>query len=270
MEVQKTEPCNLCVIGTLHRGHVLQPRFPLALLHHLLDLYAPDLVLLEIRAAQLAAGHWEDAPFEMAYLAHHAEDRGIAIAAFDWWQEPETPNTSPELDTAPAEVLSEIAELERSELYPPFEVVHAPGSDTRLLRLLNARARRPSGDFHWAQRQAWMNHAATQAIEERRAKRCMLFAGYYHRMELEHYLSRVLHATVTSPLSLPIRWPEVDPCAQAPAQVIARWRQSAARLRERSAISGGVQGKALARQARQLEHIAEHGGACTLALDELP
>ena len=75
------------VVGTEHGGHVTTPGYPMSKLGALIDAYKPDLVLVEIRPAPFAMGHYEDGPIEMSYVTLHAKSRGIAVAPIDWWRD---------------------------------------------------------------------------------------------------------------------------------------------------------------------------------------
>src|SRR5262245_32830576 len=64
------------VVATIHKGHLLQKRYPLALLCQIIDAYRPDLVMVEIRPEPFRAGHYEDGPFEMTAVTFCARRRG--------------------------------------------------------------------------------------------------------------------------------------------------------------------------------------------------
>lgn len=78
----------LCMVGTIHNAHFSSRQFPVSDLEGLIDGFAPDCLLLEMRADYLARGWLADGPADMAYCAYLAIERGIPVRGIDDWSDP--------------------------------------------------------------------------------------------------------------------------------------------------------------------------------------
>lgn len=98
-------------------------------------------------------------------------------------------------------------------------------------------------------------------MERHAARRVLVFVGGSHRPELEHHLRVVLGASVRSALALGVTADGVRPDTPAPPEVLALWREGAARLRAAAAADAGMR-DTLLRKARVLDLAVARSGAC--------
>ncbi len=77
----------LCMAGTIHNAHFTSRQFPISDLAGLINGFAPDCLLLEMRERYLARGWLADGPADMAYCAHLAVTKGIPIRGIDAWHD---------------------------------------------------------------------------------------------------------------------------------------------------------------------------------------
>jgi hypothetical protein len=257
------------VVATIHKGHLLQERYPLGVLCQIISTYRPDLVMVEIRPEAFAAGHYEDGPFEMTAVAFCARHAGAVVAPIDWWLESdmsaEAPPQSPEDEKA---LNAELARLPEPA-WPPFEVVNSRAELQRGLELVNAEARYLGGNGVWTRRQAWFHHRALEALERTHAKRALAFVGFNHAPELAAFLTAFAYQPV-SPLSLGLSEPERFN-QPMPDDVVAAWRDGTTRIR---ASMDAAQGVAKQRYAAKVAYfdvaVARAGKCCVREADLAP
>jgi hypothetical protein len=248
------------VVGTIHKGHLIQPAYPLGFLCRMVAEFRPDLVLVEIRPEAFAEGHLEDGPFEMTAVTDCAQSLAIPVEPIDWWLDQEMEVSNPPL-TAEQEVTfgAESAALKEPD-WPSFIEANSYVARQRGIRLSNLRARYLAGNPAWTRRQAWIDHQALQVIERHRAHRVLAFVGYNHAPELEAYLW-AFNLTPLDPLQ--IAWSQpADSNQKAPESVVSKWREGLARLRTQAEGATGETAQRLKAKIRYFEVAVERAGTC--------
>jgi hypothetical protein len=253
------------VVATIHKGHLVQAGYPLAHLRHIVEVFRPDLVLVEIRPEPFARGNFEDGPFEMTYVVEQARTANIPVAPIDWWREDEV-GIEPAMD--PMEQASLAAELADAPepRWPAFDVVNGPAERRRMLRALNAVARHAGGNPIWTRRQAHFHRQALAAIEAHEAKRVLAFVGANHAPELEAHLE-CFGVAALDPRSIPVEPAAVD--EKASSAVVAHGRAGVARLEATATTLVGVQRRMLDKKVHYFTIAIAREGRCCVAESEL-
>jgi hypothetical protein len=246
------------VVATIHKGHLLQAGYPLTVLRRLVEAYRPDLILVEIRPAPFAAGHYEDGPFEMTYVIDAAARARIPVEPIDWWREEELAQEPP-LDTADQRSLDDALRKLQEPLWPSFELANSPAERARTLRELNAYARYAAGNPLWSRRQAWFHERALAAIEKHGARRTLAFVGATHRPELEGFLQGT-GIRVVEPLSVSL--PPAPSEEGVPESVVGKWREGIGRLQTAAESLTGDQRRRLDDKIRYFSVAVERKGRC--------
>ncbi|MEM1022490.1 MAG: hypothetical protein AAGJ19_02345 [Myxococcota bacterium] len=262
--LQAAQPAQAMVVGTIHKDHLVQPEYPLAVLGGALRAFEPDLVLVEIRPSAFEVGQYEDGPFEMTYVAHLAEQMGVQVVPIDWWKEAQVGAPTPKLTEADMErFLAEVTPLVAAmDLPPSFLQAHSDRATRAIVMYLNAQARFFGGNADWYERQAWFHRYTGQAIEASQAKRIMAFVGNQHRPELVMYL-RSLGPTVRSPLELAAELSHTAKNDTAPKAVVDRWEAGVARMERRNeADTDPLRGKLSGKIAYFKDAIRLKGKCC--------
>jgi hypothetical protein len=249
------------VVGTVHKAHLTERSYPLALLARVLRAYRPDLVLVEIRPAPFQAGHYEDGPFEMAYVVLQAVAAGIAVEPIDRWRSEDLAlPVSPES----AACAEERRALEARRIWPPSFVQANGNEQARVLLAFHNLAARCDGDGAWNRRQAWFHHQAEAAITRHHACRVLAFVGQDHRPELEQFL-RTGGFHIESPLELHLQRNEALIAEPAPPLVVDAWREGVVRMRAELAAASAELAAALDVKIRYFEAAIESRGRCCVA-----
>lgn len=248
------------VVGTEHRGHLLQPGYPLSWLETLLRSWKPDLLLVEIRPEALAAGHLEDGPLEMSYVTLVARELGIPVVGIDWYREadfnappaPEDPADRAEYDARYG------AEAEQLDSYDTFAALNDPARARAVLAMRNAGLQYGLADASaWERRQAWFHQRASEAIAARHPHRTLAFVGFAHRPQLEAWLeSQGSAAVAPTSITLPAEGSPV------PDAVLAFWKEAVPRLRAEAARQPSPLRERLEAKARAWEAALERRGLC--------
>jgi hypothetical protein len=271
--LDRMPPFEAAVVGTIHKAHLLQRDYPLAVLGELLEAYQPDLVLVEIRPRPFAQGRFEDGPFEMAYVTHLARERRITVVPIDRWSVRDLRRRPPRVHPADREALDAVvAPLMSAFRWPPtFTDVHSKRFTRSFLHALGARARFDAGNAAWNARQAWFHAQATEAILRLRPRRVLAFVGAEHRPELLGHLWQ-LGAELSDPVRLlgQRRVAPGDLAGQAaPASVVALWQAGVERLRAQAPLARGHLRRALREKLRYLEVAVEQKGRCCVTPEAL-
>lgn len=85
MTVPAREGPSLFLLGTIHGRHLNTESFSLTHLEAVIRHLEPDLLLVESRPEEIAAGHWGDGPIEMPFASLTARALGISVDGIDWW-----------------------------------------------------------------------------------------------------------------------------------------------------------------------------------------
>ena len=274
-KVEKLPPFEYAVVGTIHKFHLIQKNYPLQTLKALVEAYSPDLVLVEIRPSAFKHGHYEDGPFEMAYVTHIAKNKRIPVVPIDWWlaQEAGTPGgDAPKSIKARRRFMKAVKPYMKGLSWPPtFDQVHSVKYTRRMLMVINARARLLGGTPSWNRRQAWFHHWATQALLHHRPKKVMAFVGAQHRPELKAHLAalgglakdpkEILDAAHT-PLSELAKHP-------IPSAVVEAWRAGIRRLEKKRDAAKGPLHAAYKKKIHYFQVAVRQKGRCCANPKEL-
>jgi hypothetical protein len=74
------------LVGTIHGAHLATPAFGLWHLAGAVDRAAPEIVLVESRAEELARGNTCDGPVEMGFVTLRSRGRGLEVRGVDHWE----------------------------------------------------------------------------------------------------------------------------------------------------------------------------------------
>lgn len=254
------------VVATIHGKHLSQPLYPLTWLGKIIEERRPDLVLVEIRPEPFAQGLLEDGPIEMAYITQFARSKGIKVDAIDWWRDKDLLAPPPTLsDEEKAGFERDMASVRPLRIQSPsFAQANMRDQDSVILAVKNAEARYAGSQSIWNQRQAWMNHRAAEAIRRHSAKNVLVFVGQDHRPELCQYLE-ASGSRLVEPSVLSARLESV-PSEEAPAEIVAAWRDGVTRLEARMEASEGIVKERLRAKIRSFQMAIESKGKCCVKL----
>ena len=180
------------VVGTIHKFHLTNKNYPIQVFQAVLDMWRPDLVLVEIRPEAFEKGHYEDGPFEMAYITQLAKARHITVVPIDWYRESDIKAPTKADMAAAKKVLEDVKPLVKGMSGKlDFATIHDRQVTRIMLQILNARNRLQGGTPDWNMRQAWMEFRASRAIWKHRPRRVAVFVGFQHRPEMLAYLTQL-------------------------------------------------------------------------------
>jgi len=257
--------CQVMVVGTIHKEHLVNKKYPLQVFEALMDTWKPDLVLVEIRPDAFANGHFEDGPFEMTYITWLAKARHIPVVPIDWYRASDVKAPTAADMAAEKKVMSAVGPLFKNiSGIPGFAQIHDQEMTRALLQAVNARNRLASGTPIWNRRQAWMEFQATHAIWQHRPKRVAVFVGFQHRPEMLAYLTQLGAMAVNPATYLKSVGFTVQELARRPipTQVVALWREGLVRLRKQIAQTTGFLQCALRQKARYFQVALVQQGRC--------
>lgn len=254
------DAAEVVVVGTEHRGHIVKPGYPMHHLEALLRAYHPELVLVEIRPEQLAAGRLEDGPLEMSYMAIVARELRIPVEGIDWFRDsdlsaPALPNDA----EGEREYERDFAgQAERFDSYASFEELNSAERARAVIDMRNAQVRFGLSDaLSWERRQAWFHARAIGAIAAHRSRRTMAFVGFAHRPELESWLaSSKLRTRLPTDLHVPI----VD--GPVPQSVLDFWAVAADRIDQRAQTQDTEMRERLTKKAAAWRAAVRLRGRC--------
>jgi hypothetical protein len=75
------------VVGTIGRDHLLKDGYPLTKIADIIDVFKPDMILIQVRADAYKQQHLEDASFEMTYVNAVAGTAGVDVQPIDWFKD---------------------------------------------------------------------------------------------------------------------------------------------------------------------------------------
>lgn len=219
----------IMIVGTLHSEHLAQPQYPLSYLGRLIEIYRPELILLEIRPEELAKGVFEDGPLEMTYVLAVSKQKKTKVGGIDWWTEEYTKVAETELNKN-SEYERAAEKIWKQIDFPPSFVRAHDQKNTTLLAARKNLDFRFDQDPGWSKRQSWINHRTLEAVRDARVQRVMVFVGLMHRPELEQYLAMAgLKTRNPSELSKPIQ--ESTSFKETPPEVIRMWQEGIVRMK---------------------------------------
>jgi len=75
------------VVGTIGRDHLIKEGYPLTKIADIIEVFKPDLLLIQVRADAYKKATLEDASFEMTYVNSVAGTSGVETAPIDWFKD---------------------------------------------------------------------------------------------------------------------------------------------------------------------------------------
>lgn len=75
------------VVGTVGRDHITQSGYPLTKIADIIDVFKPDMILLQVRQEPFKKQNLEDASFEMTYVNGVAGTNGVDTEPIDWYRD---------------------------------------------------------------------------------------------------------------------------------------------------------------------------------------
>lgn len=257
------------VVGTIGKLHMVESRYAIAKLGDVMASFRPDVVLLAMRVEPFREGSYEDASFEMTYLAALAKNRALPIEPIDWFSPGDLDAALPAVEP-PDEV--EIARREADVLMQPklytFEQANGPELAQKVFLATNAEMRHRSGNAPWARRTAWIAHLATNAVlRHDRPKKVLAFVDVFDRPAVDLALRAVGYAP-KDPVSLVAKATEVM-APDLPLEVLSQYKTQLGRVRDRIETAKGAEKAFWRDRERVLEVVVDKRATCCVTQSAL-
>ena len=257
------------VVGTIGKLHMAESRYPLSKLGDVMASFKPDVVLLAMRVDPFREGRYEDASFEMTYVATLAKNRGVPVEAIDWFTERELGAEPPAVE--PADEV-EIAKREADVLLRPklytFEQANGEELAQKVFLANNAEARHRSGNAQVTRRRAWMQHLATDAVMRHdRPKKVLAFVDVFDRPGVDLAL-RAIGYEPRDPVAITKASSEVV-VSDLPPEVLAQYKAQLGRVRERIEKTTGEERAFWQDRQRVLELVVDKRAMCCVTQSAL-
>lgn len=219
------------VVGTIGKMHMVESRYPLSKLGDVLSAFKPDLVLVAVRVDAFREAHFEEAPFEMTYVASLAKQHGVFVEPIDWFREQDLgvpPPAAEPWDEA------EIAKKDAEILFLPrlytFEQANGDELAQKLLLASGSEARHRAGNPVATRRMAWMQNLTASAVSRHgRPKRVLAYVDVLDRPGIDMALHEVGY-TMKEPVAL-LSKSKDELIADIPNDVMADWKGQLERTR---------------------------------------
>lgn len=221
------------VVGTIGKLHMAESKYPLSKLGDVMSSFKPDLVLLAVRPDAFREGNYEDASFEMTYLAALAKNRAIPAEGIDWFREQDLASPPPPVDpAADAENAKRGAEiLARPKLYP-FEQANGGELYEAIFRANIAAQRYRGGNAPWSRRAGTIQHLAVDALEKhKKPKKVLAFVDVFDRPTVSLALMAQGYET-HDPVVVAKQANEVM-ASDMPPEVLSQYKNQLGRVRDR-------------------------------------
>lgn len=250
------------VVGTIGKLHMAEAKYPLAKLGDVMSSFKPDLVLVAVRPDPFREGSYEDASFEMTYLAALAKNRAIPAEGIDWFREQDLAAPPPPVDPASdAENAKRGAEiLARPKLYP-FE--QANGNELyEAIYLANiAEQRHRGGNAPWSRRAGHLQHLAIDAIaKHKKPKKVLAFVDVFDRPTVSLALTAIGYET-RDPVVVSKQSSEVM-ATDMPPEVLSQYKNQLGRVRERVEKTKGSEKAFWQEREKTLEVVVDKRATC--------
>ncbi|MGH7283131.1 MAG: hypothetical protein ACRELY_16520 [Polyangiaceae bacterium] len=152
------------VVGTVGRDHITKSGYPLTKIADIIDVFKPDMILLQVRQEPFKKQQLEDASFEMTYVNGVAGTTGVDTEPFDWFKDedvlpPALPGYSSAIDEPPTrkgkkgdkgpemrDVRSAAAAAKGKEILDPFNYIPPPDIDPDMLDAYKSDSMMPNID----------------------------------------------------------------------------------------------------------------------------
>ncbi len=255
-------PLQAIVVGTIGKFHMVESRYPISRLGDVMATFKPDLVLLQVRVDPWRQGDYEDASFEMTYLAALAKNRAMPVEPIDWFREQDLGAAPPAVD--PSDEV-EIAKREAEVLLQPklytFEQANGVELEEKVFLAENAEQRHRSGNGPWTRRTAWIQHLATNAvIRHNRPKKVLAFVDVLDRPGVDLALRGVGYEP-KDPVALVAKSNEVM-VSDLPPEVLSQYKNQLGRVRERIEKTKGAEKAFWQDRERVLEVVVDKRATC--------
>lgn len=252
----------LVVVGTIGKLHMAEAKYPLAKLGDVMSNFKPDLVLLGVRADAFREGNYEDASFEMTYLAALAKNRAIPAEGIDWFREQDLVAPLPAVDPAgDAENAKRAAEiLARPKLYP-FEQANGTELAESIYLATIAEQRYRGGNAPWTRRAAWIGHHAVDAIvKHKKPKKVLAFVDVFDRPTVLLALGAVGYES-RDPVVVSKQSSEVM-VSDLPPEVLSQYKNQLGRVRDKIEKAKGPEKAFWQEREKILEVVVDKRAAC--------
>jgi hypothetical protein len=257
------------VVGTIGRLHMAESRYPISRLGDVMASFKPDVVLLAMRVEPFHDGKYEDASFEMTYVATIAKSRAVPVEAIDWFREEDLGAALPSVDPSDeVEIARREAEvLLRPKLYT-FEQANGDELAAKIFLATNAEARHRAGNAAATRRTAWMQHLATDAVARHgRPRKVLAFVDVFDRPGVDLAL-RAVGYEPRDPVAIVSASSEVM-AADLPPELFAQYKAQLARVRDRVEKTTGEERAFWQDRARVLDVVVEKRAACCVTQSAL-
>ena len=250
------------VVGTIGKLHMAEAKYPITKLGDVMSSFKPDLVLVAVRPDPFREGNYEDASFEMTYLAALAKNRAIPAEGIDWFREqdlgaPLTP-VDPPSEVENARKGAEI--LARPKLYP-FEQANGNELYEAIHLATMSEQRYRSGNAAWTRRAAWIGQLAVEAtVKHKKPKKVLAFVDVFDRPTVVLALGAVGYEP-RDPVVVAKQANEVM-ANDLPPEVLSQYRNQLGRVREKLEKAKGPEKAFWQERAKVLEVVVDKAAAC--------
>ncbi|MBS2013881.1 MAG: hypothetical protein JST00_13410 [Deltaproteobacteria bacterium] len=257
------------VVGTIGKMHMVESRYPLSRLGDVLANFNPELVLVAVRVDPFREDRFEDASFEMTYVAHLARQHGASVEPIDFFREQD-------LGAPPAPVepwdAAELAKRETDVLSSPqlytFEQANGPELLQRVLLANAANARYRNGDATGARRRGWIEQLTVSAIARHdRPKRVLAFVGVLDRATVGGALASAGY-TAKAPSDVIAKSKETM-IGDMPPEVLAAYKTQLDRTKDRAEKATGAERAFWEEKKQVLSVVVERRAACCVTQSAL-
>jgi hypothetical protein len=250
------------VVGTIGKLHMAEAKYPLAKLGDVMSSFKPDLVLVAVRPDPFREGNYEDASFEMTYLAALAKNRAIPAEGIDWFREQDLTAPPPAVDpAAEAENARRAAEiLTRPRLYP-FEQANGSELYEAIYLASIADQRYRGGHAPWSRRAGFIQHLAIEAVNKhKKPKKVLAFVDVFDRPTVSLALTAVGYET-RDPVVVAKQANEVM-ATDMPPEVLSQYKNQLGRVRDRAEKAKGPEKAFWQDREKILEVVVDKRAAC--------
>jgi hypothetical protein len=250
------------VVGTIGKLHMAEAKYPIQKLGEVMSAFKPDLVLLAVRADAFREGSYEDASFEMTYLAALAKNRAIPAEGIDWFREQDLvaplPAVDPASEAANARRGAEI--LARPKLYP-FEQANGAELAEAVYLATTSEQRYRAGNPAWSRRAAHVGHLAIDAVEKhKKPKRVLAFVDVFDRPTVTLALGAMGYEW-RDPVVVSKRSSE-EMMSDLPPEVLGQYKNQLGRVRDRIEKAKGPEKAFWQEREKILEVVVDKRAAC--------
>lgn len=257
------------VVGTIGKLHMAEAKYPLAKLGDVMSAFKPDLILLGVRPDAFREGNYEDASFEMTYLAGLAKNRAIPAEGIDWFREQDLvaplPAIDPPSDAENARKGAEI--LARPKLYP-FEQANGAELTEAIYLATTSEQRHRGGNPVWSRRAAHIGHFAIEAIaKHKKPKKVLAFVDVFDRPTVMLALGAMGYES-RDPVVVSKQANE-QMMTDIPPEVLSQYKNQLGRVRERIEKAKGADKAFWQEREKILEVVVDKRAACCVPTSAL-